>query len=530
VTQLSSKHPEAPPTASNGSAGDAEPTPNPPATESARAASRTADELAGYVTPALPSWLLSLIVHLSLVMLLALWYLPPLTEPPLALVARVDDEQLEQLEEEPLDMEIEPAELDADQPLDQLVASDTEPIVQAVDLASLDDLALEAPPTELLPLGVEIGLLDSMAGAIDFTAGGFEGRGAAGRARLVRRGGGTTQSELAVEQSLNWLARHQHRDGYWSFDHRDGECQGQCDQPGNLLTGVKGATGLALLPFLGAGHTPRQGKHERVVRRGIDALVAMIEPTPQGGSLFDGGEMYSHGIASMALCEAYAMTGDRSLRAPAQAALAFICNAQDPKGGGWRYHPRQPGDTSVMGWQIGALKSGYLAELEVPPLVPERAAYFLDSVQLDGGEAYAYTQKELKFRPATTAIGLLCRMYLGAERDHPVLQRGVERLAELGPLKNDAYFNYYATQVLFQYTSGKGEVWDKWNKAMREMLISTRATEGHPQGSWVPLEGDHGKAKGGRLYATALNCMTLEVYYRLLPIYQSKAFEEGFEE
>ena len=347
---------------------------------------------------------------------------------------------------------------------------------------------------------------------------------------MVRRAGGSPQSEKSVEQTLDWLARHQHPDGYWSFDHRLEDCDGVCNQPGNPAQRREGRpTGLALSPFLGAGNTPQDGRHEEVVARGIDALVAMIELTPNGGSLFDGGEMYSHGIAAMALCEAYAMTGDESLRAPAQSAINFICYAQDPEGGGWRYKPRQRGDTSVMGWQIGALKSGYLADLDVPPIVPVKAGFFLDSVQLDDGEAYFYEREAPEFRPGTTAIGLLCRMYLGAEQDNPVLGGGVERVAKQGPSKNDAYYNYYATQVVFQYTAGKGPLWDKWNKQMRDLLVTTQQTEGHIAGSWAPQDGDHGKAKGGRLYATALNCMTLEVYYRLLPIYQTEAFAEGFE-
>jgi len=479
---------------------------------------------------AVPSWLVSLLLHAGLLVLLGVFYLPPQVQPALALLARALDLEPEPLEEEVLDTELTPEELDLDSPMETVLAEPSDAVAEPVSLSELSEMSLETSPMELLPFGEELSLLDMMGAAVDFTAGGLEGRGAAQRARLVRRAGGNTQSEKAVEASLNWLARHQHPDGSWSFDHRYGECNGQCDHPGNLQDGVKGATGLALLPFLGAGHTPRDGKHERVVARGIRALVAMIELTPQGGSLYDGGQMYSHGIAAMALCEAYAMTGDKSLRAPAQAAIHFICNAQDPKGGGWRYKPRERGDTSVMGWQIGALKSGYLAELDVPPIVPERAGYFLDAVQLDGGEAYSYQQEKLEHRNATTAIGLLCRMYLGAEADHPVLARGVARLAKIGPSKADAYYNYYATQVVFQFTSGKGPTWDAWNKAMRDMLVGSRETKGHAEGSWVPLAGDHGKDKGGRLYATALNCMTLEVYYRLLPIYQSKAFAEGFEE
>src|SRR5690606_20895936 len=94
----------------------------------------------------------------------------------------------------------------------------------------------------------------------------------------------------------------------------------------------------------------------------------------------------------------------------------------------------------------------------------------------------------------------------------------------------DAYYNYYATQVVFQYTGGEGPLWDRWNKKMRDTLVGSRDVKGHARGSWAPQGGDHGRAKGGRLYATALNCMTLEVYYRVLPIYQEQAFAEQFEE
>ena len=477
---------------------------------------------------ALPSWLASLIVHLTLILVLGIFYLPIKQLPPLALVAHLAEKEPDPIDEQIVHADILQEDLEVDDAVDHIFNSESEALAETIDAATMSELALDSPPMELASFAPS-GLLQSIIGG-DFSAGGFDARGAASRARMVRLGGGTTQSEKAVEESLTWLARHQHPDGYWSFDHRHNDCGPECDQAGNLATGVKGATGLALLPFLGAGSTPRNGAHRRVVDRGVRALVAMMEPTRNGGSFFDGGEMYSQGIASMALCEAYAMSGDESLRFPAQAALNFICNAQDPEGGGWRYQPRQRGDTSVMGWQVGALKSGYLADLQVPPTVPAKANYFLDSVQLDGGEAYFYERDNPEFRPATTAIGLLCRMYLGVERNNEILGRGVERLAKLGPSKTDAYFNYYATQVVFQYTSGRGEVWKKWNGAMRDMLVATQLSDSEAKGSWAPGNGDHGKAKGGRLYATALNCMTLEVYYRLLPIYQDEAFDEQFNE
>ncbi|RIK88946.1 MAG: hypothetical protein DCC67_00225 [Planctomycetota bacterium] len=498
--------------------GVASPAPSPAASGEAPAA-------------AIPSWLASLVVHLLAVLLLAASDLPAAVEPPLALTARIAEALDDPLHDAPLDVELAAEELDVDAPLVETVSADVAAAATPVDLASVTEMAIAESSDSLAPLVAEVGLLEvASTSPAEFLAGGYGGRSAAGRAELVRRAGGSAQSEKAVEESLDWLARHQLDDGSWSFDHRYGECQGQCDHAGTLLNGAKGATALALLPFLGAGNTPLEGSRRRVVARGLDALVAMMEPTRHGGSFYDGGQMYSHGIAAMALCEAYAMTGDERLAGPAQAAVNFICYAQDPQGGGWRYEPRQRGDTSVAGWQVAALKSAFLAGLAVPAVTPAKASYFLDSVQVDQGEGYAYEQQKLEYRGATSAIGLLCRMYLGTDHQHPVLRRGVQRLADAGPSTNDAYYNYYATQVVFQYTGGEGKMWDRWNKKMRDMLIETRDAEGHARGSWQPRQGDHGRDKGGRLYATALNCMTLEVYYRLLPIYQEKAFKEGFDE
>ena len=152
-----------------------------------------------------------------------------------------------------------------------------------------------------------------------------------------------------------------------------------------------------------------------------------------------------------------------------QAAVNFIVFAQDPLGGGWRYDPQTPGDTSVVGWQLMALKSAQMAYLRVPPATMRKAGYFLDHVQSDCGAVYGYQRPESR-RPATTAIGLLCRMYLGWKQDHEVLQRGVQMLGQLGPstdkskgMTNNMYYNYYATQVMHHIG---GYPWQRWNSVM----------------------------------------------------------------
>jgi len=258
----------------------------------------------------------------------------------------------------------------------------------------------------------------------------------------------------------------------------------------------------------------------------------MIKRTPDGGSLIDKGRMYSHGIATMALCEAYGMTRQSALKEPANAALRFIVTAQDPKGGGWRYYPRDRGDTSVTGWQILALKSGHLSSLDVPTATLDKARFFLDSVQLEGGARYTYLAGDPRPKsvPKISPIGLLCRMHMGWTPNNPVLTRGIEMIAQQGPSTSDAYYNYYATQAMFQYTGGKGRLWKTWNVEMRDFLIKTQVKKGSETGSWFILDEAHvRKAKeGGRLYYTVLCCMTLEVYYRHRPIYKRGAVTGSF--
>ncbi len=340
------------------------------------------------------------------------------------------------------------------------------------------------------------------------------------RGHLVGRYGGNRASEAAVAAGLRWLAEHQLDNGSWDFDHRRG---GPCQtNPGSLQGVNNAATAMALLALLGAGNTPRAGLYRRDVELGVRYLVgqATAKKVPAGWADLSerGGSMYSHALASIALCEAFAQTGDTQIAEAAQRCVDFIIEAQDPQGGGWRYQPRQPGDTSVFGWQLTALKIGESAHLAVKPDCLDGATRFLDSVQTDGGAKYGYTKPG--GGNATTAIGLLGRMYLGWKCDEAALRRGVAHLAQIGPSNGNMYYNYYATQVLFHYG---GENWSKWNRSLRDYLVETQAKQGAEAGSWFFAEGDHGAQRGGRLYCTALAALILEVYYRYPPLCRQTA-------
>lgn len=374
--------------------------------------------------------------------------------------------------------------------------------------------------------------------------------------------GGNDASQQAVALALVWLKQHQTPDGRWSMHnyhkhtpgctcHVEVENNIQKERDPEDLAG----TALGVLPFLGAGHTPlKPTQFQLTVAAGLDYLRHRQDPSGDLGNTFNGrGSMYGHALGTIALCEAYALTQDPKLKLAAQKAINYIVAAQNVSTGGWRYFPRTDGDTSVLGWQIMALHSGKIARLEVPSKPLELATKWLDSTQV-GVRSLREPQRELltfqympggHVTPALGAVGLLSRQYLGWKPPHPDLLRGADYLLEHKPPTLEQYrklaaqfakrqrrflpgqdggegpplhlyYWYYATQVLHHLG---GSHFKEWNPAVRDLLVATQEKEGHALGSWDPTFADHGN-RGGRVYATSLAALTLEVYYRYLPLYR----------
>lgn len=350
---------------------------------------------------------------------------------------------------------------------------------------------------------------------IPFVKGHFGGRSDAGRRAAVSLYGGNAESEQAVSLGLKWLASIQRVDGSWSFG-----AAGDPVEPGDLTTTDMGATSMALLCFLGAGHTHMKvGPYKDNVLKGLNYLYQNAERGAMGADLRARSQgnsgMYVQGIAAICLCEAAAMEkDDKELRKLAGEAIKFIEKAQNRIDGGWRYRIGEAGDTSVVGWQVMALQSAKAGQIKVQSDTILDVKGFLKSVQSFDGAQYGYKPGDGP-RDSMTAVGLLCRMYLGWKRENPALKAGVEHLSRVGPQPGRIYYNYYATQVLHHWG---GELWNQWNLKMRDELVSTQVKSGPGAGSW-DFRDDHG-SQAGRLYQTTLSLLTLEVYYRHLPIYQ----------
>jgi hypothetical protein len=349
-------------------------------------------------------------------------------------------------------------------------------------------------------------------------AGTFYGRSGGTREKALREGGGTKETEAAVVRGLKWIARQQitsgPRTGCWPLDSTRFKDRGQS----NDIAG----TAFGLLPLLGAGFTHKKSRvaskenpYDKPIEMGLAFLIRKQDR--KTGNF--GGGMYAHALATIAMCEAYGLSQDPWLRRPAQMAVDYLIRAQHTAGG-WRYSPNEPGDTSVTGWVVMALKSAQMANLAVPESTMRKAVAYIQSCCNTTTEGYGYTGPGSG--GTMSAVGLLCRQYLqnwGSQNIRMI--KGVENNLEKMPpgASKNMYYYYYATQVMHHFG---GESWVKWNEKMRKVLVDTQITGGgggsDAVGSWSSVGDAHGPP-GGRLMITSLSILTLEVYYRHLPLY-----------
>jgi hypothetical protein len=365
------------------------------------------------------------------------------------------------------------------------------------------------------------------------------------RSALAYRAGATPASEQAVERALDWLARHQDSDGRWNAGtarYDDGTAvKGDNDYtvhcpPGEACFGEcmyweadTAVTGLALLAYLGAGYTQTDGKYAETVGNGIDFLRAVQKPDGdlRGKSRAVG--MYCHAMATIALCEAYALTGDERLRAPVERAISFIGRGRARDGLAWRYAPGSDGrpidaigDTSILGWVVMALKSGREVGIEVPSGLQTGILGWLRLVGTGHAGGLARYQPAEPVTPTMTAEAWVCRQFLGVGGPGPGSSEAADYLLAHSPKTNtddpyNLYYWYYGTLAMYQHG---GDAWTRWNAEVRDAIVGHQRLQGHATGSWDPDSSTYG-SKGGRIYCTALATLSLEVYYRYLRLYDA---------
>ena len=171
-----------------------------------------------------------------------------------------------------------------------------------------------------------------------------------------------------------------------------------------------------------------------------------------------------------------------------------------------------------------ALKAGELAGLTVPPAVFTRAEKFVTSCETKGG-GYSYTPGG-ETLPTMTAAGMLCRLYLGTPVDDKRIIEGADYLFKVAPPEKskNLYYEYYANQVMHHLG---GDYWKKWNEGekqdgLRDILVGRMDAGKDPMypkqlGSWH-MTGLY--STEGRIMGTSLSLLSLEVYYRHIPLHR----------
>jgi hypothetical protein len=510
------------------------------------------------------SWATSTLAHMIGIVVLGLCvltnevdnsdeYVVDLTEPMVTQEVELEETKLEPPEIDPLEAE---EDLDPQGLLDEGPEIES-PLTDAEQLSDLSALAENEEVMDELASPEWMSELPRPTGTGNRSVGGQGlGRGSGqhlggrrGRKKALEQDPEFSEVDRAITAALNWLVAHQFEDGSWSFEHwSHPDCRGRCKDPGALTRTKFAATGMALLPFLGAGHSHREGPYAQTVTRGLLYLLKNMrnDGTPWTGSMWDRySTMYGHGICALVLVEAYGLTkemgppesltggpgeqiDDEKLRLAAMKAIQFIERAQGAEGS-WRYQPGRGGDTSVLGWQLMPLLAAKDCDLPVDKKVGVGIARFLDQVQdeLEGDQSYgdeyygpigckyAYDVTKKQFTNATTAIGTLCRMYMGVTTEHPAITTVVGRIAAGGPSPGDLYYNYYANQVMFQ---NGGPLWESWQKSLTNLMLQSQTMQGHEKGSWFFPNGDKGAMKGGRLYCTVMAAMCLSEHFRHLRV------------
>jgi hypothetical protein len=300
----------------------------------------------------------------------------------------------------------------------------------------------------------------------------------------------------SISRGLEYLAKPgvQNEDGSWGSN-----------------SNPTAETSLGLMAFMLKGYVPGRGAYGRKMDNAIVYLINKGQ-SQRGflGTTNNHAGMYEHGLAILALSEAWGQSKNPNIRNTLRRAVDITLRAQN-KEGGWRYNPEpRDADLSMTVMQLVGLNSAKESGIAVPDATMQKATEYVLKCQdpTSGGFKYMPNSGEPGF--ARTAAGVMSLIMCG-HRDHKATQRGLAFLQAYPDQKFEKnyprfhYSHYYAIQAMYQ--SGEDD-FQAWYPRISATILSKQSNDG----SW---QGAHGQA-----YGTSLSILILGVPYRYLPIYQ----------
>jgi hypothetical protein len=297
------------------------------------------------------------------------------------------------------------------------------------------------------------------------------------------------QTKGAVDRALRWLKDQQSADGLWGSN-----------------TAI---SSFALLAFMANGHVPNQGAYGPEVAKGVRYLLSCAR---EDGYLVGprGGNMYCHGMATLALTQVFGMTGDEDVKKVLKKAVDLIVRTQNHEGG-WRYDPAPTGaDISVTIMQVMALRGAKDSGLQVPDRCLADAVKYINRCYDRTSGGYRYQTHGGPPGFARTAAGV-CVLQLSGEYDADEIKKAVGYMQRVGDDRQHYWYgHYYAAHALNQVG---GPTWEQYYERMKTTLLPRQRASGE----WYDprLEAAYGPT-----YQTAIAVLILSVPTHYLPIYQ----------
>ena len=302
----------------------------------------------------------------------------------------------------------------------------------------------------------------------------------------------------STAKAYEWLAGKQSSDGSW----------GDSNYPNNTAI-----TGFALVAFMSQGHVPNQGKYGKEVSKGVRFLLASQR---EDGYLVGtrGGNMYCHGMATLALSQLFGMSGDDDVKKALKKAVDLIvksqCKDNGVNHGGWRYEPVPSGaDISVTIMQVMALRGAKDSGIHVPDETMKRALSYINSCYDPGTGGYTYQPGNKSPGFARTAAGI-CVLKLCGEYDKKIDQSiSFLKRAMDTPREHFWYGHYYACHAMHQVG---GKDWADYYKLIKKKFLEMQSADG----SWSRRD----QQSAGPVYQTSIAIIALSVPANYLPIFQ----------
>ncbi|MBI2931899.1 MAG: hypothetical protein HYY16_09625 [Planctomycetes bacterium] len=275
-------------------------------------------------------------------------------------------------------------------------------------------------------------------------------------------------------------------------------------------------------------------------RRGLQWLHSQMDPSGRVGSR-EGRFMYGHALATLAFARAYAVLWDPLYKLHAKAALEFLVNARAP-GAGWDYQPRgRDSNVCLTVWAMAAVAAARDIGLETNPGLDRELAQWLDELTDPRNYRTGYRRRgergwgldEYDEHDMNTAAALCIRMAIRQSTAHPAAQGAARRLAVDLPFLSpdgasvDYLYWHLGTRALAAHQGRNGNLWKDWQPRLTRGLLRAQRShrDGCYEGSWEP--SDRWGCEGGRVYATAINAVTLALVRRLAPADSDESFAAG---